>query len=289
MRSSMRSIRGRLGALMATGAALALVAATPALAQDEGERRASGRTCHCVNTGPDALRAGILPLGRARLGVYLAPEATSQGVKIERVMRRSGAEAAGLRAGDTITAIDGRSVLEPIPGEESDDDRFAPAARVSMLLRDVEPGDTVTVEYLRDGERRTAKVATRDMFEVRASDVEEAMARAREALRVARPMMRFGNVAFAFGAESRFGIQVTDLSADLGEYFGASQGVLVTRVDDDSPFDLRAGDVIQSVGGRKVEDAAHLRQILASYRKDETVKLEVLRRRQRVTVEGRAP
>src|SRR5690606_27654994 len=164
-----------------------------------------------------------------------------------------GAEAAGLRAGDIITAIDGRSVLEPLPGEESDDDALGPTARVSMLLRDVKPGDTVTVEYLRDGERRTAEVATHDTFGARVSGGARALARARAARRAPRPL-RFAGAVFPFGAENRFGIGLTALSADLGEYFGTSEGVLVTRVDDDSPLDLRAGDVIQSVGGRKVED-----------------------------------
>mgnify|MGYP001099390620 CR=1 FL=1 len=290
MRSSTRPIRGSAAAVMAAGAALALAAATPALAQDRDETRASGRSCYCVSTTPETFWTGPLSIGRARLGVYLSPEANDQGVRIERVTRRSGAEAAGLRAGDIITAINGRSVLEPLPGEEADDEKVAPAGRVSMLLRDVKPGDTVTVEYLRGGERRTAQVATQDAFMIWTPEVDRILERARGSLSAirARPL-RFDGVTFAFGAESRFGISVTDLSDDLGEYFGTREGVLVTRVDDDSPFDLRAGDVIQSVDGRKVRDAAHLRQILSSYREDETVKLEVLRRRQRVRVEGRAP
>lgn len=298
MKSSMESMRGpgagrggrrgRHAALLAAGAALALTAATPALAQDEVERRSSGQSCYCVSTRPGDFWAPAVFGGRARLGVYLSSEADEAGARIDRVARRSPAEEAGLRAGDIITAINGRSVLEPIPGEDIDDDESAPTVRVSLIMRDIEPGDTVTVEYLRDGVRRTAEVATRDMFEIRMPEIESAMARAREAMRAARPI-RIDGAVFAFGAEGRFGIAVTDLSDDLGEYVGTTEGVLVTRVDEDSPFDLRAGDVIQSVDGRKVRDAAHLRRILGSYGEDETVQLEVLRRRQRVTVEGRAP
>src|SRR5690606_23278245 len=132
------------------------------------------------------------------------------------------------------------------------------------------PGDTVRVEYLRDGVRRTAEVVTGSAFDVQMPEIEDVMARARETLRAARPIRIEGGM-FAFGAEGRFGIRVTDLGKDLGEYFGTSEGVLVTHVDEDSQLDLRAGDVIQRVGGRKVEDAAHLRQILGTYRKDETV------------------
>src|SRR5690606_17055935 len=230
--------RGRPAALVAAGAALALAAATPALAQEQEDTRASGQSCYCVRTSPGAFWTGTMFPGRARLGVYLADEADEAGAKIDRVVRRSGAEAAGLRAGDIITAIDGRSVLEPIPGEEFDDDAVAPAGRVTMLLRDVKPGDTVTVEYLRDGERRTAEVVTQDAFRVWSPDLDRVIERAQAplaALRAARPLWIDG-ATFSFGAEGRFGIGVTDLDGDLGEYFGTTEGVLVTRVDEDSPL-----------------------------------------------------
>jgi predicted metalloprotease with PDZ domain len=287
-----RDGRGRRAArrVALTGAAL-LLAALPANAQ-EAEREKTRENCWCV-TVP---RVRVLSFGqRARMGVMLATRAGAEdaalGARIERVFEGSPAEEAGLRAGDIITAINGRSVLDPLPDEDIDEDESPPAARVSMLMRDVKPGDTIRVDYLRGGERRSAEVATRDVLEIHApwtrENMERMQARARE-LRAALPR-RLDTFAFGWGAEARFGIQVADLAPELGEYFGTSEGVLVVRVDEDSPFDLRAGDVIQRVGGRKVEDAAHLRQILGSYRENETVQLEVLRKRERVTVEGRVP
>ncbi|HEX7090466.1 MAG TPA: PDZ domain-containing protein [Longimicrobiales bacterium] len=273
------------------GAAL-LLAAAPASAQ-EGEREGTRENCWCVSM---PARVQVLSFGqRARMGVMLATKAGAEdaalGARIERVLEDSPAEEAGLRAGDIITAIDGRSVLEPLPDEDIDEDESPPAARVSMIMRDVEPGDTIRVDYLRDGERRTADVVTRDVLEIRApwthEDLERMQARMRE-LRDALPR-RVDAFAFGWGADARFGIHVADLDPDLGEYFGTTEGVLVVRVDEDSPFELRAGDVIQRVGGRKVEDAAHLRQILASYRENETVQLEVLRKQERLMVEGQAP
>jgi S1-C subfamily serine protease len=238
------------------------------------------------------------------MGVELAMRADAEdvarGARIERVQAGSPAEQAGLRAGDIITAINGRSVLEPLPDEDIDEDESPPAARVLMLMRDVNPGDTVRVDYLRGGERRRAEVVARDALAFgiaawpRPEDMERVRAHMRE-LREALPgrleaLPRRAEVfAFGWGAEARFGIQVADLNPELGEYFNTRDGVLVVRVDEDSPLGLRAGDVIQRVGGRKVEDAAHLRQILASYRRDETVQLEVLRKGQRTTLEARAP
>src|SRR5690606_30948196 len=142
-------------------------------------------SCYCVSGRPGAFWTGTMLGSRARLGVYLSSEADDAGAPIERVMRRSPAAEAGLRAGDIITAIDGRSVLEPVPGEDIGDDESAPAARVSLIMRDVEPGDTVRVEYLRDGVRRTAEVVTGSAFDVQMPEIEDVMARARETLRAA--------------------------------------------------------------------------------------------------------
>jgi serine protease Do len=78
---------------------------------------------------------GIDPEVRENLGV------DRDGALVSEVEPGSGAEAAGLRARDLIVAIDG----EPVSG--SADVRAAVAA--------AEPGDTVEIRYLRDGEERT--------------------------------------------------------------------------------------------------------------------------------------
>jgi S1-C subfamily serine protease len=79
---------------------------------------------------------GIDPDVREDLGV------DRDGALISEVEPGSGAEAAGLRARDLIVGIDGEEV------DESSDVRAAVAA--------AEPGDTVEVRYVRDGEERTA-------------------------------------------------------------------------------------------------------------------------------------
>ena len=300
-----RLARGRMvAARLALAGAAVLLAAMPASAQ-RGDREGRRENCVCISAPWDTTVPTVRVLSsvpRARLGVELAMRAdakdVARGARIERIQPGSPAERAGLRAGDVITAINGRSVLEPLPDEDIDEEESAPAARVLMLMREVEPGDTVRVDYLRDGERRTAEVVARGALEfsgvLRPEDMERMRVRMRE-LREALPRRleampgRMGVGTFRWGAEARFGIQVADLNPELGEYFGTREGVLVVRVEEDSPLGLRAGDVLQRVGGRKVEDAAHLRQILASYRRDETIQLEVLRKRQRMTLEARAP
>jgi S1-C subfamily serine protease len=96
------------------------------------------------------IRGGAVPfLGVATLDLDgIDPEvredlgADRDGALVSEVESGSGAEAAGLRARDLIIAIDG----EPVRG--SADVRAAVAA--------ADPGDTVEVRYLRDGEERTA-------------------------------------------------------------------------------------------------------------------------------------
>jgi membrane-associated protease RseP (regulator of RpoE activity) len=66
---------------------------------------------------------------------------------------------------------------------------------------------------------------------------------------------------------ARLGIQIQDLTPQLGEYFGAATGVLVASVSDGMPAKaagLRAGDVITEVNGEPVEDGAALRQRTAN-------------------------
>ena len=67
-----------------------------------------------------------------------------QGALINRLYDRGPADAAGLREGDLIVAIDGQDV------QDADALRYRPATR--------EAGDRIEVRYLREGRERTARV-----------------------------------------------------------------------------------------------------------------------------------
>ena len=79
------------------------------------------------------------------------------------------------------------------------------------------------------------------------------------------------------------------LNPDLGEYFGAREGVLVVRASEDSTLPLKGGDVILAIGGRKPTSPMHAMRILRSYDTGETVSLEVLRKQKRVTLSWKVP
>lgn len=85
------------------------------------------------------------------------------------------------------------------------------------------------------------------------------------------------------------GAELVELNPELGEYFGTDKGVLVTRVAEDSPLGLRAGDVLLAIGGRAVSDVEDVRRILASYTADEDIRLRVRRKGSEQEVLGRRP
>ncbi len=105
-------------------------------------------------------------VSRVRLGVELdpaqGPADDELGARLRDVMDDSPAEEAGLREGDVITHLGGRSLLEPLPDpeeeEELDEEESLPVQRLMALGRELEPGGEVEVRYLRDGEARTVAV-----------------------------------------------------------------------------------------------------------------------------------
>ena len=85
------------------------------------------------------------------------------------------------------------------------------------------------------------------------------------------------------------GLELVSLNPELGEYFGTDEGVLVLSVPEDSELGLKAGDVIQTIGGRRVKSPSHSMRVLRSYDADESVSFEIVRRKRSMTVKGSIP
>jgi hypothetical protein len=90
------------------------------------------------------------------------------------------------------------------------------------------------------------------------------------------------------GSRAIAGAELTELNPELGEYFGASEGVLVVRVPDGTPAaraGLLAGDVITDVNGRTIDDVSSLRRQIARVQSGDPIRLMILRKKQPRTIE----
>ena len=87
----------------------------------------------------------------------------------------------------------------------------------------------------------------------------------------------------------RLGVFVQDLTSELAHAFGMNQldGAIISQVHPGSPAErsgLKAGDVIVSVGNRRVNNSADLRNVIGLLRVGRKVALEVVRNSQTIKV-----
>jgi len=280
-----------LGAALALGG---LAAPVPTISAQEPE------VVH-LERGPERLMR-IMMDRRARLGVKvnLRPRETdSIGAYVDAVTPGGPADEAGIRSGDIITRLDGKSVLAGGAAEGGDGERQSlPGLRLVELAARLEPGDTVPVEYRRGTGRRTASVVTADEPELVARDGERFSFAFRgpqgvaDARVVPSPEMihRFEMAGphWQLLTGSPLGrLELAPLNSDLGRYFGTGEGVLVISAPKDSALGLRGGDVVLRVDGREPSGPSHLMRILRSYDTGETFKMDIMRDRKRQTVTAR--
>jgi len=281
------------GAIVSPGGLLGQEPAPP-VAEPEEEFR--------VERNGDRLMRMVLNR-RARLGVKVnlqARQTDSIGAYVDAVTPGGPAAEAGLRSGDVITKLDGKSVLAGGSAEDADGRRSLPGLRLIELAARLEPSDTVAVEFRRGTERRTISLVTEDDPDI---FVEGGGVRpfAMRFWRPGDPMVEGPHPAMEFidrhdmpmGHREFFSgsplgrLELAPINPELGRYFGAEEGVLVISVPKDTKLGLKGGDVVLSVDGRKPAGPAHLLRILRSYERGETFKLDILRNRKRETVSGR--
>lgn len=274
----------RTAAVIAVAAALfAPAAASAQEGRVEIERVPRG------SSSDDVIR--VLTNRRMRLGINvdLQPEANDTiGARIEGVTPGGPADKAGLRAGDVITRLDGQALYSRETAGRRERQPM-PGLRLIQLAAKLEPNDTVAIEYLRDGDRRTARLVTAD-------DSQSFVYRSGEpdgfAFKQMVPWMREdyrgadAPLAYWMFGSSLGQLELAPINADLGQYFGVTEGVLVIDAPKESELKLRGGDVVLSVDGRKPSGPQHLLRILRSYEPGETVRLEIQRNRRRETVTG---
>jgi hypothetical protein len=126
--------------------------------------------CRCFRTLDRGQLAWTFSNSRPRIGITLSTsddENAAQGATIREVMEDGPADRAGLREGDVITHVNGRSLFDPLRDEDAeadlDPDGSLPAQRLLQMSRELEPGEEVELRYLRNGEPATTTVTAEDL------------------------------------------------------------------------------------------------------------------------------
>ncbi len=220
---------------------------------------------------------------KPRIGVTVKSQGETpvEGVEIIGVTPGSAGEKAGLRTGDMITAVNDVSLAADSPA--------AASKRLMQFMEDVEKGQTIEVEYLRDGKTGRVEVEPRPVSP-------EAWA---FAMRPGVGMVPGPGIApkvpreFAFIGQPWRGawgnMELVELSEGLGRYFGTDEGLLVVSAPITNAFRLEDGDVILSIDGREPSSVNHCMRILGSYEPGEKLVLDIMRDKQRSTIEVEVP
>ena len=218
---------------------------------------------------------------KAGLGVMVSnidkddPDSAKEGARIVEVFKGSEAERIGLKKGDVIVNVNGKSIEDP--------------TELADIFKEVEEGAEVKLSILREGEKKsfTAKLKP---FEGHAyafkvddedGDILIDVFRTSEHDKDFRVIRSSGINATTGGKGGYLGVQVKDLSDQLQEYFEVKNGVLVEEVMKDSPAEkagLKAGDVIVSINDRKLEDYHDLIRTVNFYNPEEEVAVSYVRK-----------
>jgi serine protease Do len=193
---------------------------------------------------------------------------SERGVVINEVVEDSPADKAGLKEEDVIIGANGSKI------ETSDD--------LTDMVDDAKPGDKVTLDVIRDGKEMQLAITLGD----RSDSNERSFSWTTPRVPVA-PMAPMAPRNFAFNFDgldngSFIGVSMTDLTEQLGDYFGVKNGngVLVSDVNRDSPAEkagIKAGDVIVAIDGEKVADSRDVRDLVQDRKVGTTASIDVLR------------
>lgn len=174
----------------------------------------------------------ITPELKAKLGL-----GTDEGALISDVVSGGPAEKAGIKRGDVILQFDGNAIRS--------------SRELPFIVASTPIGETVTVEVMRDGQRKNLQVKTEEL---------------KEESEAAPPSE----------ARPHLGMEVQDITPEMAKNYGLSRtsGVIVVRVENGSPAaeaGLAPGDIIVEIDQKPVKDVQTLNHLLAGAKAGDTI------------------
>ncbi|MGI9263624.1 MAG: PDZ domain-containing protein [Gammaproteobacteria bacterium] len=236
---------------------------------------------------------------RPMLGINIGQAGNdgNDGVLVEGVTPGGPADREGIRSGDIIVQVDGLSLRGDAPGSGTD--------LFTDYMGEVDEGQEMVLQIVRDGKPQTVTLVPENMDPLRMvfnmsddwdfnfEELEE-LAELEKLGELEALGHRMGSGAhgyrFRLGHAAYWGdMELVTLTPELGEYFGADEGILVVRAPGEEALKLQDGDVIVDIDGRKPGDPAHAMRILRSYDGGEAVKLGIVRKKKRQTLDITLP
>ncbi len=193
------------------------------------------------------------------------------GAIVNEVINNSPAEKGDIKEGDVIISFNGQEVWDQ---EELTD-----------FIADAEAGSQASLIVVRDGKKVTVNV--------------ELGERARSDTRLFRNDDAPGTAwfngpddmqVFHWGGGGYIGVQLSDLTEQLSNYFGVSsrEGVLITEVNEDSPAEkagLLAGDVITAINNEDVSDYGDVKEIVSESDEGDKLNITIVRNKKEQSIE----
>ena len=238
--------------------------------------------------------------GRLRNILGMTMRDTPNGVVVSAVTPNGPAAEAGIAARDVVTAFNDVALA-----------RASGQYHVLMAeLLEIEPGQSVALEIARGDDSIDVVLTPRPVGPLAPLQALAPLAPAAPAAALA-PLQSLPPLELLNEAHQRLNEQYTDLvsrqwlpfggspwdtmqlvtlTPTLGQYFGTENGILVVRAPTDTAVTgLEDGDVILDIGGRVPTTPEHTMRILASFEPGEAMKIEVMRRERRQTIDARLP
>jgi membrane-associated protease RseP (regulator of RpoE activity) len=195
-----------------------------------------------------------------------------RGVGVTEVVKGSPAEKAGLRKDDVILSFNGEAVTS--------------TRKLNRLVSESSADQSVRLTISRGGSEQeiSATLGKREaMTHVFNDKWNKELKEKMEKMQKDFPRMKDGdrNFVFTWGSHRRIGVATQPLSKQLADYFGVTDGILITSVTENSPAakaGLKAGDVITAVDGEKVDSPGDVSRAI-NKKQDGSVTLTVVRDR----------
>jgi len=207
--------------------------------------------------------------------------AVDYGTIVNEIAEDSPAEKAGIKEGDIIIAYDKTKI------HDYDD--------LIDFLEDSKPDDKVMISLNREGKVLDLEVTlgetpsdrNHNRFFNRNNPRSYGVPSVPKVPHAPKSLDNF--YSYQVGAESYIGVQLTDLSDQLRNYFGINDniGVLVSEVETGTPADkagIKAGDVIIAAGDEDVYNYRDLKNVIEDLDEGDILDLKIVRNKKQSSI-----